>query len=405
MSNRQELRGPVGAEENHEGAFPAGVRLGPAEVRRYARHLILPEVGLEGQKKLKAARVLCIGAGGLGAPVSLYLAAAGIGHLTLVDFDAVDATNLQRQILFSAMDVGRPKHEAAKERLTAMNPHVRVETVAERFTSEIALDLVREHDVVVDCTDNFPTRYLSNDACALAGKPNVYGSIFRFDGQASVFYPRAGGPCYRCLFPEPPPPGMVPSCAEGGVLGILPGVIGCLQATECLKLILGVGQPLIGRLLLFNALALQFRELRLPRNPNCPLCGDKPTIHSLIDYEGFCGLRDHAPDPDEGEWDLEAPALKARLDAGDRLVLLDVREPGEWEICHLEGARLIPLGQLPQRVRELDTADEIVLYCHSGKRSLQALRFLRDLGFNRLRNLKGGILAWAQEVDPEMPTY
>lgn len=384
---------------------PAGVRLSPAEVKRYARHLILPEVGLEGQKKLKAARVLCIGTGGLGSPVSMYLASAGVGHLTLVDFDVVDTTNLQRQVLFGALDVGRPKHEAARDRLLAMNPHIQVETVAQRFTSEIALDLVRDHDVVIDCTDNFPTRYLSNDACVLAGKPNVYGSIFRFEGQVSVFYPGAGGPCYRCLFPEPPPPDMVPSCAEGGVLGILPGVIGCLQATECIKLILGAGQPLIGRLLLFDALAGQFRELRLPRNPNCPLCGDCPSIHALIDYEGFCGLKGRQQDPEDGRWDVEPTDLKARLDAGERLVLLDVREPGEWEICHLEGARLIPLGQLPQRVRELDTADDIVIYCRTGMRSLQALRFLRDLGFTRLRNLKGGIVAWATQVDPEMPTY
>ncbi len=377
--------------------------LQPAEIRRYARHLVLPEVGMDGQRRLKAARVLCVGTGGLGSPVSMYLAAAGVGHLTLVDFDVVDDTNLQRQVLYTTADVGRPKLDAARERLQGMNPFLSVESVCERFTSANALDLVRAHDVVVDGTDNFATRYLSNDACVLAGKPNVYGSIYRFDGQVSVFHPAAGGPCYRCLFPEPPPPGMVPSCAEGGVLGILPGVIGCLQATECIKLLLGKGRSLMGRLLLFDALEMQFRELRLRRDPRCPACGEDPTIDHLIDYDQFCGVGQPAEPADAPE--VTATEVKAMQDAGRPFVLLDVREPTEWEICHIEGARLIPLDELPQRVGELDAGQEIVVHCKSGGRSARAVDLLRRRGFSRVRNLRGGILAWAEEVDRSLLKY
>lgn len=371
-----------------------------AEVRRYARHLILPEVGREGQERLKRARVLCIGAGGLGSPVTLYLAAAGVGHLTLIDADVVDETNLQRQVLYGTDDVGRPKAEAARARLGLLNPHVQVEAVRERFTAANARALVAAHDVVVDGTDNFPARYLSNDACVLAGRPNVYGSIFRFEGQVSVFNAPAGGPCYRCLFPEPPPPEMVPSCAEAGVLGVLPGVIGALQATECLKLLLGQGSPLVGRLLLFDALALEFRELRLRRDPRCPVCGDHPTIRELTDYEQQCTVSAADAVPEV----LPAP-VKRRLDAGEALLLLDVREPREWEICRLDAAQLLPLRELERRASELDTRREIIVYCHHGGRSAQAARWLREHGFPRVSNLKGGIDAWAREVAPEMPRY
>lgn len=369
------------------------------EMRRYARHLVLPEVGPEGQRRLKAARVLCIGTGGLGSPISLYLAAAGVGHLTLTDFDTVDETNLQRQVLFSAADVGRPKVETARERLLALNPHIRVEVVRERFSAANALELAGAHDVVVDGTDNFAARYLSNDACALAGKPNVYGSIFRFEGQVSVFHARAGGPCYRCLFPEPPPPELAPSCSQAGVLGVLPGVIGCLQATECLKLILGKGRPLIGRLLLFDALEMSFHELQLQRNPGCPLCGDAPTIRELSEYGQVCA------DAPAAIPEIEPAALKARLDAGEPLVLLDVREESEWEICRIAGARLIPLGQVAERAGELDPGEEIVAYCHHGMRSARAARILAEKGFRRVLNLAGGIEAWAEAVEPGMERY
>ena len=380
------------------------VKLSKEEVQRYSRHLIMPEVGLEGQLKLKRARVLTIGTGGLGAPLGLYLAAAGVGHLGLVDFDVVDASNLQRQVTFTTADVGKPKSEAAQARLKALNPFIDIVSYETRLTSENALDLFRDYDIIVDGTDNFPTRFLVNDACILLGKPNVYGSIFRFEGQATVFgYP--GGPCYRCLYPEPPPPGLVPSCAEGGVLGVLPGIVGSIQAMETIKLILGAGEPLIGRLLLFDALAMRFRELKLKRNPECPVCGDHPTLKKLIDYEEFCGIRgEEAPAMTDGISEITATDLKKRLDRGDKLFILDVREPHEYQICNLNG-KLIPLGELPRRVNELDSSVEMVVHCRSGKRSADAIHFLQQAGFKKLLNLKGGVLAWADEVDPRMPKY
>jgi molybdopterin/thiamine biosynthesis adenylyltransferase/rhodanese-related sulfurtransferase len=380
------------------------VKLSKEEVQRYSRHLIMPEVGLEGQLKLKRARVLLIGTGGLGAPLGLYLAAAGVGHLGLVDFDVVDYSNLQRQVTFSTTDVGKPKTEAAKERLSGLNPTIEIETFETRLTSENALDMFRDFDIIVDGTDNFPTRFLVNDACLLLGKPNVYGSIFRFEGQATVFgYP--GGPCYRCLYPEPPPPGLVPSCAEGGVLGVLPGIVGSIQAMETIKLILGTGEPLVGRLLLFDALAMRFRELKLRRNPSCPMCGDNRTITKLIDYEEFCAIRgEEAPPMTDGIPEISAKDLKARQDRGDDIFILDVREPHEYQICNLNG-KLIPLGELPRRVNELDSSREMVVHCRSGKRSADAIQFLQKAGFKKLLNLKGGVLAWADEVDPSMPKY
>jgi sulfur-carrier protein adenylyltransferase/sulfurtransferase len=380
------------------------VKLSKEEVQRYSRHLIMPEVGLEGQLKLKRARVLLIGTGGLGAPLGLYLAAAGVGHLGLVDFDVVDFSNLQRQVTFSTGDVGKPKTEAAKERLSGLNPTIEIETFESRLTSENALEMFRDFDIIVDGTDNFPTRFLVNDACLLLGKPNVYGSIFRFEGQATVFgYP--GGPCYRCLYPEPPPPGLVPSCAEGGVLGVLPGIVGSIQAMETIKLILGTGEPLVGRLLLFDALGMRFRELKLRKNPSCPLCGERRTITKLIDYEEFCGIRgEEAPAMTNGIPEITARELKARQDRGDDLFILDVREPHEYQICNLNG-KLIPLGELPRRVNELDSSREMVVHCRSGKRSADAIQFLQTAGFKKLLNLKGGVLAWADEVDPSMPKY
>jgi len=380
------------------------VKLSKEEIQRYSRHLIMPEVGLEGQLKLKRARVLLIGTGGLGAPLGLYLAAAGVGHLGLVDFDVVDFSNLQRQVTFSTGDVGKHKTAAAKERLSGLNPTIEIETFETRLTSENALELFRDFDIIVDGTDNFPTRFLVNDACLLLGKPNVYGSIFRFEGQATVFgYP--GGPCYRCLYPEPPPPGLVPSCAEGGVLGVLPGIVGSIQAMETIKLILGTGEPLVGRLLLFDALGMRFRELKLRRNPSCPMCGDHRTITELIDYEEFCGIRgEEAPPMTDGIPEITAKDLKARQDRGDDLFILDVREPHEYQICNLNG-KLIPLGELPRRVSELDSSREMVVHCRSGKRSADAIQFLQKAGFKKLLNLKGGVLAWADEVDPNMPKY
>src|SRR6202166_3342480 len=367
--------------------------LSKEEIQRYSRHLIMPEVGMDGQLKLAQAKVLMIGAGGLGAPLGLYLAAAGVGRLGIVDFDVVDYTNLQRQITFSTSDVGRPKIQAAKERLAAMNPGIRIDTYATRLTSFNALDLFRDYDIVVDGTDNFPTRYLVNDACVLLGKPNVYGSIFRFEGQTTVFAYQ-GGPCYRCLYPEPPPPGLVPSCAEGGVLGILPGTIGLIQATETVKLILGIGEPLVGRLLLYDALAMRFRELKLRRNPECPVCGDHPTITKLIDYQEFCGVtleeRPLAAGAKDGE--IEPAEVKAKADRGDSFVLLDVREPHEYQICNIPGAKLIPLGDLPKRVNELDSSVEIVAHCKMGGRSAKAVDFLRQAGFKKVKNMTGGIL-------------
>ncbi len=378
--------------------------LSKQEVLRYSRHLIMPEVGMDGQLKLKKAKVLMIGSGGLGAPLGLYLAAAGVGRLGIVDFDTVDFTNLQRQVVFGTSDVGRKKLEAARERLSNLNPEIRIDTFETRLSSENALDILRDYDIVVDGTDNFPTRYLVNDACILLGKPNVYGSIFRFEGQASIFgYP--GGPCYRCLYPEPPPPGLVPSCAEGGVLGVLPGIIGCIQAMETIKLILGKGDSLVGRLLLFDALGMRFRELKLRKNRECPVCGEHPTVTKLIDYAEFCGIRgEEAPAPTAAVPEITPKQLKQRLDRGDDLYILDVREPHEYQICNLQG-HLIPLGELPKRVGELDSSREIVAHCRSGKRSAEAVEFLTKAGFRKIWNLKGGILAWSDEVDASVPKY
>jgi adenylyltransferase/sulfurtransferase len=380
------------------------MKLSKEEILRYSRHLIMPEVGMDGQLKLKQARVLLIGTGGLGAPLGLYLAAAGVGHLGLVDFDVVDFTNLQRQVTFSSRDVGRRKIEAAKERLSSLNPDITIQTFETKLTSENALEILRDFDIVADGTDNFPTRYLVNDACVLLGKPNVYGSIFRFEGQATVFG-MPDGPCYRCLYPEPPPPGLVPSCAEGGVLGVLPGIVGSIQAMETIKLILGSGDSLAGRLLVFDALAMRFRELKLRKNTDCPLCGTNRTITKLIDYYEFCGVRgeeDAAPSVAVPE--IEPRELKARLDRGDDLFILDVREPHEYQICNI-GGQLIPLGELPRRAHELDSSREIVAHCRSGKRSAEAVDFLRKAGFRKIWNLKGGILAWSDQVDSSVPKY
>jgi adenylyltransferase/sulfurtransferase len=379
--------------------------LSAEEIRRYSRHLIMPEVGLKGQVKLQQASVLLIGAGGLGSPLALYLAAAGVGRIGIVDFDVVDESNLQRQIIHGTSNVGRPKLESARERLREVNPLVRVETHETRLTSENALELFRAYDIVADGTDNFPTRYLVNDACVLTGKPNVYGSIFRFEGQASVFATK-DGPCYRCLYPEPPPAGLVPSCAEGGVLGVLPGIVGSIQAAEVIKLILGVGEPLIGRLLLFDALAMTFRTLKTRKDPACPLCGPHRTITKLIDYEAFCGLEaEWVNAPGAGELELSPADLKKRIDRGEDLVLLDVREPQEWEISRIGGATFISLSRLPYALNELSTADEIVAYCRSGVRSRKALQLLHESGFRKVRNLTGGINAWAESVDPSIPRY
>jgi adenylyltransferase/sulfurtransferase len=381
------------------------VSLSQQEVARYSRHLIMPEVGMEGQKRLKASSVLLIGAGGLGSPLGLYLAAAGVGRIGLVDFDVVDFSNLQRQVLHGTDDVGRPKLHSARDRLRSINPEVGLDLYETRLTSANALDILRPYDVIIDGTDNFATRYLVNDACVLLKKPNVYGSIFRFDGQASVFHPPAG-PCYRCLYPEPPPPGEVPSCAEGGVLGILPGLIGCLQATEAVKLIIGQGEPLIGRLLLYDALAMRFQEFKVRRNPRCPMCGDRPTITALIDYEQFCGVRgQEAPALATADGDISPLELRRLIDSGQAPFILDVRNPEEYQICRLPGSTLLPLPELPQRFGELDRDREMVVHCKSGMRSAKAIAFLRQQGFTKLRNLKGGILAWAGQVDPTMPKY
>src|SRR5579862_3112419 len=383
----------------------ASAGLSKEEVLRYSRHLIMPEVGMEGQLKLKKAKVLCIGTGGLGAPLGLYLAAAGVGRIGLVDFDTVDLTNLQRQVLFGTSDVGRPKIAAAADHLRNLNPEIQIDSYETRLTSENALDLFKDYDIIVDGTDNFPTRYLVNDACVILGKPNVYGSIFRFEGQITIFG-APGGPCYRCLYPEPPPPGLVQSCAEGGVLGVLPGIVGAIQAAETLKLIIGKGEPLIGRLLLFDALAMRFRELKLRKNAECPACGGHPTITKLIDYAEFCGVRgEEAVSTAQTTVPEIAPReLKSRLDRGDDLFILDVREPHEYQICNL-GGHLIPLGELSRRVSELDSSREIVAHCRSGKRSAEAVEFLRSAGFRKVLNLKGGILAWSDEVDPSVPKY
>ncbi len=381
-----------------------GTRLSKDEILRYSRHLIMPEVGMNGQLKLKQAKVLTIGAGGLGAPLALYLSAAGVGKLGIVDFDVVDFTNLQRQIIHGTSDVGRLKLHSASETIAEINPNVEVVAHETRLSSENALDIFKDYDIVADGTDNFPTRYLVNDACVLLGKPNVYGSIFRFEGQASVFYAKEG-PCYRCLYPEPPPPGLVPSCAEGGVLGVLPGIIGCIQALETIKLIIGQGQPLIGRLLLFDALHLKFRELKLRKNPECPVCGAHPTITKLIDYDQFCGVRgeDHIVPVTVPE--ISAREVKRMMDEQRPFVLVDVREPHEYQICNIPGSKLIPLGEIPRRMHELNSADEIVVHCRTGQRSAQAVGFLMQAGFRKIHNLQGGVLAWADEVDPTMPRY
>jgi len=393
-------------------APPAGSTLTKDEILRYSRHLIIPEVGMEGQQKLKAAKVLLVGAGGLGAPLGLYLTAAGIGRIGLVDFDVVDFTNLQRQVIHSTADVGRKKLDSAAEKMKAINPALEVVKYEVALSSENALDILKDYDLVVDGTDNFPTRYLVNDACVLLGKPNVYGSIFRFEGQATVFA-YEGGPCYRCLYPEPPPPGLVPSCAEGGVLGILPGTIGLIQATEAVKLILGIGEPLVGRLLLYDALSMKFRELKLRKNPECPICGEHRTITKLIDYHQFCGV----PQPGPGgapataqeaklnEGEIDVIELKQKLDRGDNFVLIDVREPHEYQIANIPGSRLIPLGQFPQHVGELDPEADIVIHCKSGMRSARACGVLRQAGFKHVRNVVGGILAWSDKVDPSVPKY
>ncbi len=374
------------------------------EIRRYSRHLIMPEFGMQGQRRVKEGSVLLIGAGGLGSPLALYLAAAGVGHIGLVDFDVVDESNLQRQIVHGTSTLGIRKTESAKRRLWDLNPHVEVTTYEEQITSENAFELLRPYDVIVDGTDNFPTRYLTNDASVMLGKPNVYGSIFRFEGQATVFHPKAGGPCYRCLYPEPPPPGLVPSCAEGGVLGVLPGVIGTIQATEAIKLIAGIGEPLIGRLMLYDALAMRFRELKLRRNPECPVCGDHPTVTELIDYEQFCGI---IPEPAQTDASYEITPIEvaAWLKRDDPPFLLDVREPNEWEIGHLPGATRISVNELADRLGELDTAREMVVYCRSGVRSGRAVDLLRGTGFRKVKNMIGGILRWSDEVDPSIPKY
>ncbi len=383
-------------------------RLTNDEVKRYSRHLIMPEVGVDGQLKLKAGSVLCIGAGGLGSPAALYLAAAGVGRIGIVDFDVVDFSNLQRQVIHGTPDVGRSKLASAKDRLLGLNPNITIDTYETALSSKNALDLFKPYDVILDGTDNFPTRYLVNDACVILGKPNAYGSIFRFEGQASVFAVK-GGPCYRCLYPEPPPPGLVPSCAEGGVLGVLPGVIGTIQATEAIKLIMGIGEPLIGRFLIYDALRMKFRELKLKKDPDCPVCGTRPTVTELIDYEQFCGI---APAPMESAMsatpdDLETDVreLKRKMDAKEDFFLLDVREPNEFQIGRIPGSTLIPLGEIPRRYQEIPRDKEIIVHCKMGGRSAKAAAYLRQQGFTRVKNLKGGILDWSDKIDPSVPKY
>jgi molybdopterin/thiamine biosynthesis adenylyltransferase/rhodanese-related sulfurtransferase len=376
------------------------------EIRRYSRHLILPEVGLAGQRKIRNTSVLCIGAGGLGSPIAMYLAAAGIGRLGIVDFDTVDYSNLQRQILHSDADVGTSKADSAKAAIAALNPNVQVDLHKTRITADNAFDLIRPYDIVVDGTDNFPTRYLTNDACVLLKKPNVYGSIFRFEGQASVFAPHLGGPCYRCLYPEPPPPGMVPSCAEGGVLGVLPGIIGCIQATEILKLALGKGSSLIGRLMLFNALDMKFRELKLRKDPKCPVCGPNPTVTQLIDYEMFCGIQPEPANPSANPDEVSLQEMKKALDTPSLGIrVIDVREPDEQQIARIAGVPLVPLSTLPQRFTDLDPNVQYYIHCKSGVRSMKALRFLREQGFKYVKSVKGGINGWSDEIDPSVPKY
>jgi len=383
-----------------------GAGLSHEEIRRYSRHLLMPEVGLEGQRRLKAASVLIIGTGGLGSPVAMYLAAAGVGRIGLVDYDVVDFTNLQRQVIHGTSTLGQPKVVSARARLLDINPQIRVDVSDEPFTSENAMRIAEPYDLVIDGTDNFPTRYLVNDLCVLTHKPNVYGSIFRFEGQVSVFWADRG-PCYRCLFPEPPPPGLVPSCAEGGVFGVLPGTIGTLQATEALKVLLGIGEPLIGRLLLYDALAGDFDEVSLKKNPRCKVCGESPEVTTLIDYEAFCGVPGHDRGESRlaGEWEVGPRELAEQLRRGEPIRLIDVREPHELEISRIPGATLIPLGSLAARMHELDSAEEIVLFCKSGSRSARALELLAGAGFRKMKNLRGGINAWAEEVDPSLPVY
>jgi adenylyltransferase/sulfurtransferase len=405
-----------GAPSAVETGAQAGVRpvddlptLNGEEIKRYSRHLIMPEVGMDGQRRLKAGSVLCIGAGGLGSPAAMYLAAAGIGRIGIVDFDVVDFSNLQRQLLHGTKDVGTSKNESAKRTINDLNPNVQVDTYETLLTSQNALDLFKDYDVILDGTDNFPTRYLVNDACVLTGKPNAYGSIFRFEGQASVFATKEG-PCYRCLYPEPPPPGLVPSCAEGGVLGVLPGMIGVIQATETIKLISGIGEPLIGRFVIYDALKMRFRELKLRKDPDCPVCGTHPTVTKLIDYEQFCGIR---PEPTQAQlaeagvadWEITPVELKKKLDAGETPFVLDVREPNEYQINRIPGSTLIPLGELPRRYQELPKDREIVAQCKMGGRSAKAMDFLKSVGFTNVKNLKGGILEWIDKVDPTQPKY
>ncbi len=394
-------------KEKFEGRKTKMAKLSNEEILRYGRHLIMPEVGLKGQEKLKDAKILMVGAGGLGSPSGLYMAASGVGEITIIDPDIVDASNLQRQIFHDTVDIDVPKVESAKARINAMNPNVKVNAIQDFLTNSNVRELVRTHDIVVDGTDNFQTRYMVNDACVFEKKLNVYGSIFRFDGQSTVFCD-PNGPCYRCLYPEPPPPGMVPSCAEGGVLGILPGMIGIVQATEAIKIILGKGTPLIGRLMLYDALQMTFRELKIRKDPDCPVCGTHPTIHELQDYESFCGIIPHEETDGEQIAPIEqinAKQLQEAMGANRKITLLDVREPQEWDITHLPGAKLIPLDQIPERINELDSADDIVVYCHHGQRSQRAINFLKKMGFSKLKNLAGGIDSWAANIDHQMPRY
>ncbi|MFH2104270.1 MAG: molybdopterin-synthase adenylyltransferase MoeB [Chloroflexota bacterium] len=385
---------------------PSLPELSKEEILRYSRHLLIPEVGLEGQMKLKASSALIVGTGGLGSPVSLYLAAAGVGRIGLVDYDVVDSTNLQRQVIHGTAGIGSLKVESARKRMLDLNPGIQVDVFNEPFTSENAIGIAHDYDVIIDGTDNFPTRYLTNDLCVLLGKPNIYGSIYRFDGQASVFHAKVG-PCYRCLFPQPPPPGLVPSCAEGGVLGVLPGTIGTIQATEAIKVLLGIGSSLVGRLLLYNALDMTFEFVKLKKNPHCKVCGPDPEVTELIDYEQFCGLPGHQLDAGSAgvEWDITASELAERVRSGDALRLIDVREPHELAISQLANADLFPLGSLASRLSELDTAQEMVVFCKAGTRSARALELLVGAGFRKVKNLKGGINAWAEAIDPDLPIY
>jgi len=388
-------------------AAPAQADLSQEEIKRYSRHLIMPEVGMDGQRKLKQSSVLCVGAGGLGSPAAMYLAAAGVGRIGVVDFDVVDYSNLQRQLLHGTPDVGRSKLESAKDRIQALNPHVQVDTYETMLSSDNALELFGPYDVILDGTDNFQTRYLVNDACVLTGKPNAYGSIFRFEGQASVFATK-DGPCYRCLYPEPPPPGLVPSCAEGGVLGVLPGIIGVIQATEAIKLMMGIGEPLIGRFLIYDALKMRFRELKLRKDPECPVCGDNPTVTELIDYDQFCGITPQVEEPAAAgvqPWEITPVQLKRRLEKGESLLILDVREPNEYQINRIDGSVLIPLGELPRRYQELPRDRQIIAQCKVGGRSARAMEFLKSVGFDDVLNLRGGILEWIDTVDPSQPKY